>query len=116
MTTPPLGPPPVDADAAPPVDADAAPAVAPDTSPVDATAAPPIDATAAPPVDAAASRSSLRELAALFTRLGLTAFGGPAAHVALMEGEVVRRRGWLTRAQFLDLVGATQLIPGPNST
>ena len=58
----------------------------------------------------------LRELAALFTRLGFTAFGGPAAHVAMMEDEVVRRRGWLTREQFLDLYGATNLIPGPNST
>lgn len=58
----------------------------------------------------------LRELAALFTRLGFTAFGGPAAHVAMMEDEVVRRRGWLTRDQFLDLYGATNLIPGPNST
>jgi chromate transporter len=42
----------------------------------------------------------LRELAALFTRLGFTAFGGPAAHVAMMEDEVVRRRGWMTREQF----------------
>jgi chromate transporter len=58
----------------------------------------------------------LRALAALFLRLGLTAFGGPAAHVALMEDEVVRRRGWLTREEFLDLLGATNLIPGPNST
>ncbi|MEP6860353.1 MAG: chromate efflux transporter [Deltaproteobacteria bacterium] len=58
----------------------------------------------------------LRELAALFTRLGFTAFGGPAAHVAMMEDEVVRRRGWMTREQFLDLYGATNLIPGPNST
>src|SRR4051794_29543128 len=58
----------------------------------------------------------LRELAALFLRLGLTAFGGPAAHIALMEDEVVARRGWLTRAEFLDLLGATNLIPGPNST
>lgn len=46
----------------------------------------------------------------------MTAFGGPAAHVALMEDEVVRRRGWLSREAFLDLVGATNLIPGPNST
>jgi len=58
----------------------------------------------------------LGELALLFLRLGITAFGGPAAHVALMEDEVVRRRGWLTHAQFLDLLGATSLIPGPNST
>jgi chromate transporter len=58
----------------------------------------------------------LAELAALFLKLGLTAFGGPAAHTALMEDEVVRRRRWLTREEFLDLVGATNLIPGPNST
>ena len=58
----------------------------------------------------------LWELARLFLRLGTTAFGGPAVHVALMEDEVVRRRGWLTREQFLDYVGATNLIPGPNST
>ncbi len=59
---------------------------------------------------------SLKELAVLFLRLGTTAFGGPAAHLAMMEDEVVRRRRWLTRDEFLDLVGATQLIPGPNST
>lgn len=58
----------------------------------------------------------LSELAWLFLRLGATAFGGPAAHIAMMEHDVVRRRGWLTRAQFLDYVGATNLIPGPNST
>ena len=58
----------------------------------------------------------LAELAALFLRLGTTAFGGPAAHVALMEDEVVRRRRWLTREEFLDFLGATNLIPGPNST
>src|SRR5437867_11211101 len=61
-------------------------------------------------------RSRLRELALLFLRLGATAFGGPAAHIALMEDEVVRRRGWLSREEFLDLLGATNLIPGPNST
>jgi chromate transporter len=58
----------------------------------------------------------LLELAGLFLRLGATAFGGPAAHVALMEDEVVRRRGWLGREEFLDLLGAANLIPGPNST
>jgi chromate transporter len=52
----------------------------------------------------------------VFAKLGLVGFGGPAAHVALMEDEVVRRRGWLSRERFLDLVGATNLIPGPNST
>jgi len=52
----------------------------------------------------------------LFLRLGFTAFGGPAAHVALMEAEVVTRRKWVTRDEFLDLFAATNLIPGPNST
>jgi chromate transporter len=61
-------------------------------------------------------KPSLRETAVLFLRLGTTAFGGPAAHIALMEDEVVTRRRWLTREQFLDYVGATNLIPGPNST
>ena len=61
-------------------------------------------------------RTSLGELAALFARLGLTSFGGPLVHVAMMREEVVRRRGWVDEARFLDLVGATNLIPGPNST
>ena len=60
--------------------------------------------------------TTLRELAVLFARLGCTAFGGPAAHIAMMEDEVVRRRRWMPREQFLDLLGATNLIPGPNST
>ncbi len=63
-----------------------------------------------------APAATLRELALLFFRLGTTAFGGPAAHIAMMEDEVVRRRRWLTRERFLDLLGATNLIPGPNST
>lgn len=58
----------------------------------------------------------LRELAFLFLKLGTIAFGGPAAHIAMMEEEVVRRRQWLTRDEFLDLLGAVNLIPGPNST
>jgi len=65
---------------------------------------------------APATRTSLAELAVLFFRLGATAFGGPAAHVAMMRDEVVHRRGWLTEDRFLDLLGATNLIPGPNST
>ncbi len=60
--------------------------------------------------------SPLTEVAALFLKLGFTAFGGPAAHIALMHDEVVVRRKWLTDEQFLDLLGATNLIPGPNST
>jgi chromate transporter len=58
----------------------------------------------------------LKELAWLFLRLGTISFGGPAAHTALMQDEVVRRRGWLGDQEFLDLLGATNLIPGPNST
>jgi chromate transporter len=58
----------------------------------------------------------LAELARLFLKLGLIGFGGPAAHIAMMEEEVVERRRWLTREHFLDLVGATNLSPGPNST
>lgn len=61
-------------------------------------------------------KSSLRSLALLFLKLGTIAFGGPAAHIAMMEDEVVRRRRWMTREEFLDLLGATNLIPGPNST
>jgi len=58
----------------------------------------------------------LGELAALFLKLGTIGFGGPAVHIGMMEAEVVRRRQWLSREYFLDLVGATNLIPGPNST
>ncbi len=58
----------------------------------------------------------IRELVPLFLKLGVIGFGGPAAHIAMMEEEVVDRRGWLDRQRFLDLVGATNLIPGPNST
>ena len=60
--------------------------------------------------------NALTELAALFLRLGITAFGGPAAHIAMMRDEVVERRRWMTDAEFLDLLAATNLIPGPNST
>ena len=58
----------------------------------------------------------LGEIALLFLKLGTIGFGGPAAHIALMEAEVVRRRRWLTHDEFLDLISATNLIPGPNST
>jgi chromate transporter len=56
------------------------------------------------------------EVAALFLKLGVTGFGGPAAHIAMMHDETVKRRKWLSDQEFLDLVGATNLIPGPNST
>jgi chromate transporter len=58
----------------------------------------------------------LIELAKLFLKLGVTGFGGPVAHIAMIEDEVVKRRQWLTQEHFLDLLGATNLIPGPNST
>ncbi len=66
--------------------------------------------------DSVTKTASLKELALLFLKLGTIAFGGPAAHIAMMEDEVVRRRNWLEREKFLDLLGITNLIPGPNST
>lgn len=60
--------------------------------------------------------TALQEVIHLFLRLGFTAFGGPAAHIAMMRQEVVERLGWMSDQHFLDLVGATNLIPGPNST
>ncbi len=60
--------------------------------------------------------SALRDVARLFLKLGLVGFGGPAAHIALMRDEVVRRRGWMSDEEFLDAVGAVNLLPGPNST
>src|SRR5262245_43720743 len=75
------------------------------------------DAAAAPEnAGAAGHPGRVKEVARLFLKLGVIGFGGPAAHIALMEEDVVRRRRWLTREQFLDLLGATNLIPGPNST
>jgi chromate transporter len=62
------------------------------------------------------NKVSLRELANFFLRLGITAFGGPAAHIGMMEGELVRRRQWLSREKFLDLLGASNLMPGPSSS
>jgi chromate transporter len=62
------------------------------------------------------SNSEIKEVAKLFLRLGVTAFGGPAAHIAMMHDEVVNKRKWMSEQHFLDLVGATNLIPGPNST
>lgn len=61
-------------------------------------------------------KGRLAEVAGLFFKLGCIAFGGPAAHVAMMEEEVVVKRKWMDRQHFLDLMGATNLIPGPNST
>jgi chromate transporter len=63
-----------------------------------------------------AGPGALGEVARLALRLGFTAFGGPAAHIAMLRDEVVERRRWLSDAHFLDLLGATNLIPGPNST
>ncbi len=60
--------------------------------------------------------SKLAEVARLFFKLGCIAFGGPAAHIAMMEHEVVQKRRWISKQHFLDLIGATNLIPGPNST
>ena len=67
------------------------------------------DSTTHPP-------GALREVALLFLRLGLTAFGGPAAHIAMFRDEVVTRRQWVTDVEFLDMMAAANLIPGPNST
>ena len=60
--------------------------------------------------------NNLIEIAQFFTKLGFTAFGGPAAHISIMHDETVSRRKWLSDQEFLDLIGATNLIPGPNST
>ncbi len=59
---------------------------------------------------------ALNDIARLFFKLGIIGFGGPAAHIAMMQNEVVEKRKWLTEQHFLDLIGATNLIPGPNST
>lgn len=61
-------------------------------------------------------RTALSEVALLFLRLGFTAFGGPAAHIAMMRTEVVERRRWISETRFVDLIGITNLIPGPSST
>lgn len=61
-------------------------------------------------------QENLKEIVKVFTKLGVIGFGGPAAHIAMMRDEVVRKRAWLTEQHFLDLIGATNLIPGPNST
>src|SRR5690349_14322672 len=69
-----------------------------------------------PRVGEPTERATLGQLARYFLWLGLTAFGGPAAHIAIMEDDVVKRRRWLTRDHFMDMLAATQLVPGPNST
>lgn len=63
-----------------------------------------------------ASKHDLKEIAKLFLKLGVIGFGGPAAHIAMMQDEVVVKRKWMSGEHFLDLIGATNLIPGPNST
>src|SRR6202142_4526550 len=76
------------------------------------------DGTASQPSHSIFERRQIHpgELALFFLRLGTTAFGGPAAHIAIMEHELVRRRKWLSREKFLDLLGASNLIPGPSSS
>lgn len=60
--------------------------------------------------------NTFTEILKIFFHLGLVAFGGPAAHIAMLHNEVVDKRKWMDEEHFLDLVGATSLIPGPNST
>lgn len=67
-------------------------------------------------MDKVSDKGRLREIAGLFLKLGFLSFGGPAAHIAMMEAEVVKKRKWMDADHFLDLIGATNLIPGPNST
>lgn len=76
----------------------------------------PVTATPPPGANSAAPADALAEVAQVALKLGFTAFGGPAAHIAMLREEAVSRRKWLTDEYFLDLVGATNLIPGPNST
>ncbi len=66
--------------------------------------------------DEAQNQSTPRDLFALFLRLGATAFGGPLAHIALMQHEFVEKRAWFSHQEFIDMIGATNLVPGPNST
>ena len=61
-------------------------------------------------------KGNIREVAGVFFKMGLVAFGGPAAHIAMMEDEIISKRKWMSRQHFLDLMGATNLIPGLNST
>ena len=90
-----------------------------ETPPTDNAAPPVVDAppgNAAAEADAPESRlARLAELVRVFGLIGITGFGGPAAHLALMEEQVVRRRGWIPAQEFVDYVGATNLVPGPNA-
>ena len=79
-------------------------------------AAPDLTTSPAPPEPAHPGGASLLEIGAVFLKIGATAFGGPAAHVAIMRDELVDRRRWVDDQHFLDLLGATNLIPGPNSS
>jgi len=67
-------------------------------------------------VNKMSQKEKLVDIAKLFLKMGTISFGGPAAHIAMMEDEVVRKRKWMSQEHFLDLIGATNLIPGPNST
>src|SRR5689334_6007147 len=75
-----------------------------------------VSETTEPAATGSGGKGALAEVAALALRLGFTAFGGPAVHIAMLRDEVVTRRHWITDSYFLDLLGATNLIPGPNST
>ena len=77
---------------------------------------PPLDNEDYGQLSPSARRQRLMDLATVFFRLGTIAFGGPAAHVAMMDDEIVKRRRWLSRETLLDLMGVTSLLPGPNST
>jgi len=84
-----------------------------DEQAIEGVVQPALDAVQVEPVPV---RASLGQLAAYFLRLGFTAFGGPAAHIAMMQDDLAERRRWIDKRYFLDMLGATQLVPGPNST
>ena len=62
------------------------------------------------------TQTPLKEIAKVFFRLGVIGFGGPAVHIALMEQEIVKKRKWVSESEFMNVIGTTNLIPGPNST
>lgn len=74
------------------------------------------DSLPRPPMVSGDERSPLLEVSRVFAMLGVIGFGGPAAHIALIRREVVERRGWLTDAALVDMIGLTSIIPGPSST